>query len=160
MASRAGAGFAERHRLGHEAVAVHRAADQFEQLRHFKRLEQIIVSAEFGRLDGGLRGAEGRDENDGQARLGGVQLAHQVQPVQARHLQIGDDDVERLAGGAGQPVVAASFHDHFATFAGQHPLQGVADAGVVVNQQNFCGGVHSITRGRMIPKVVPRFTCV
>ena len=124
-------------------------------MRDFKWLEQIIVSAEFGRFDGRLRGAEGRDENDGQARLGGVQLAHQVQAVQARHFQVGDDDIERLAAGAHQTVVATSFHDHFATFAGQHPLQGVADAGVVVNQQNFCGGVHSITRGRMIPKVVP-----
>ena len=50
--------------------------------------------------------------------------------------------------GAGQTVVAALFHDHFVAFLGQHPLQGVADAGVIVDQQNFGGGVHSVCLGQ------------
>ena len=49
-----GAGFAQEDRFGHEAVAVGRFADQIQQLRHIERLEHVIVSAEFRRLDGGL----------------------------------------------------------------------------------------------------------
>ena len=149
------AGFAQADRLGHQAVAVGRLAHQFDQLRHVKRLEQIIVSAEFGRLDGGFGGAKGGDQNDGQARLGGVQLADQFQPVQARQPQIGDDQIEGIPTGPRQSVVPAPLDGHLVAFVRQHPLQSVGDAGVVLNQQNFCGGAHAAACGNMMPKVVP-----
>ena len=114
-------------------------------MRNVERLEQIIVGAEFGGFDGGVGGAERRDQNDGQARLGGVQLANQFQPVQARQFQIGDDDVERFLAGAGQTVIAALFDVDFVAFLGQHPLQRVRDAGVVFDQQ-YSGRRRSCSR--------------
>ena len=89
-----GAGFAQENGFGHEAIAGHRPADQIEQPRHVERLEQIIVRAEFRRLNGRFSSAEGGNEDDGQTRLRGVQLANQVQAVQSGQPQIGDDDIE------------------------------------------------------------------
>ena len=40
-------------------------------------------------------------------------------------------------------------------FLDQDPLQRVRNAGVVLDQQNFGGSAHAITRGKTIPKVVP-----
>ena len=57
-------------RLGHQPVAVGRLFHQGQQIRHVERLEQIVVSAEFGRLDGGFRGAKGGDQDDGEAGVG------------------------------------------------------------------------------------------
>jgi hypothetical protein len=130
MASRA----AEGDGLGHEAVAVDGAPDQLEQLGDFKRLEQVIVGAKFGGLDGGLRGAKRGDENDGQAGPGGVQLAHELQAAQAGHFQIGDDHVEGVLGGAGQALVAALFHGHLVAFVGHQPGERVHNAGIVVDE--------------------------
>ena len=113
-------------------------------LGNVERLEQVVVSAELHRFDGGFGGAKGGDQNDGQAGLGRVQLTDQFQAVQARQLQIGDDDIECVLHGARQAVIAALFDGHLMAFLGQHPLQGVGDAGIVFDQQNFGGRVHSV----------------
>jgi hypothetical protein len=77
-----GAGFAEDDRLGHEAVAVGSAADEIEHWGDVEGLEQVVVSAELDGFDGGFGGAEGGNEDDGEARLGGVQLADQLESVE------------------------------------------------------------------------------
>ena len=150
-----GPGFAQDDRLGHEAVAVGRSANQVEHLGHVKGLEQVIVGAEFHGLDGGFGGAEGGDQNDGQARLGGVQLADQLKAVQTGQFQIGDDHIEQIGGGAGQTVVAPLLDHHLVPFLLQNASQGVGDAGVIFDQQNFGGGAHGVAWGRTMPKVVP-----
>ena len=91
----------------------------------------------------------------GRRGLDRVQLADQFQAAQARQFQIGDDQIEGIFRGAGQAVVAASFDDHFMAFGRQHSLQGVGDAGVVLDQQNSGGGVHYAACGSTMPKVVP-----
>ena len=63
------------HRLRHQAAAVDRFADEIEHLLHLERLEQIIVSAEFGRFDGGLSRAMGGHENDRQTWIERVQFS-------------------------------------------------------------------------------------
>src|SRR5439155_22092729 len=42
----------------------------------------------------------------------------------------------------------------------QKPAQGVGDTGVIFDQQDLRSGVHAVTCGNTIPKVVPRFTWV
>ena len=56
--------------LLHVARGLERVGDDFLELRHVERLEQIIVGAELHRLDGGLRGAVGGHQNDQQLGIG------------------------------------------------------------------------------------------
>ncbi len=146
--------------LGHQPIALSRLVHQVEQVGHLKRLEQVIVGAEFGCLDGGLGCAEGRDQDDGQTRLAGVELAHQRQAVQSGQPQIGDDHIERLGAGPRQTLVAALLNGHDISFVGQTVAQGVPDARVIFDQQDFGGAAHLSVRGNTIPKVEPRFTWV
>jgi hypothetical protein len=150
-----GPSFPQDDRFGHETVAVGRSANQVEHLGYVKGLEQVIVGAEFHGLNGGFGGAEGGNQNDGQARLGGVQLADQLKAVQTGQFQIGNDQIEQIGGGAGQTVVAPLLGHHLVPFLLQNALQGVGDAGVIFDQQNFGGGVHGVAWGRTMPKVVP-----
>ena len=126
--------FAHFHRLGHEPIAGHGFGDQIEQFSHIERLEQIVVSAEFGRFDGGFRGAEGGHQNDGQLGLGGVELRDQFQSGQSRHLQIGDDHIERLLFGLGQSFITSLSHGDFIALDLQFFFQATDNAGVVFNE--------------------------
>jgi hypothetical protein len=42
-------------------------------------------------------------------------------------------------------------------FAEQDPVEGIANAGVIFDQQNFCR-THELSLGSMTPKVVPWLT--
>jgi hypothetical protein len=102
--------------------------------RHVKGLEQIIVSAKLGCFDGRISGAKGGRQNNRQARLRRVQLAHQFQPGQPRQTQIGDDKIERIPSRPRQSLVAPPLGGHFMTFVRQHAAQGIADARVIFYQ--------------------------
>ena len=55
-----------------EPAARHRLVNQVEQLGGVKRLEQIVVCAQLGGLDGGLGRVVRRHQDDGQLRFGGA----------------------------------------------------------------------------------------
>ena len=71
-----------------------------------------------------------------------MQLAHEFQAIQARQLEIRDDDIERFLDGAGQTFIAAPLDGHLMAFAGQHAVQRISDTGIVFDQQNFGGRIH------------------
>ena len=134
VARRALLPFPQRHRLAHEAIAPGRLLNQLQQLRHVERLEQILERPQFGGFNGGVGRPKSGGENNRQARLGGVQLADQLQTAQTGQSQVGDDHVERIGRGAGQAVVPPFLHRYVVAFAGQHAPQSVADAGIVFYQ--------------------------
>ena len=148
MASRACPASPSLHRLGHEPAGGDGLLDELQQFRHFKRLEQIIVSAGLRGFDGGFGGAVRGHHHDRQPRLGGVQFAHQFQPVQAGQFQIGDDHVKTSFLGAGQAGVAGCLNRHFIAFVGQHAAQSGHDGGIVLDQQDFCGRIHGLCSGK------------
>ena len=90
-------GFPHFQRFGHEPAAGHGLGDQIEQFAHVKRLEEIVVGAELGGFNGGFGGAERGHHDDGQLRLGGMELLDQFEAGQARHLQIGEHHVAGFA---------------------------------------------------------------
>ena len=131
-----GPGRAQFDLLGHHAPAGNAFGDERKQLGHLEGLEQVIVGAGFGGLDGALGGAVGGHHDDGQARLGDVQVAHQVQPVQARQLHVGDDDIQLFVLGPRQAGVAARLDKDFIALLAEEPAQGHNDARIVLDQQN------------------------
>ena len=142
MAERFDAGFAHLHRLGHQPAAGDGRGDQVQQFIGFKRLEQIIVRAELGGLDGGFGRAVRGHQDDGQLRFGGVKLGHQFQSAQARQSQVGDDHAVLLPAGLFQTGIAPAGNIHLIVLLAQHLLQGGGSADVVFDQQNFRFHVH------------------
>ncbi len=126
-----GAGFAEGDGFGYEPIAVSGFGDEGEHLRDVEGLEDVVVCAEFGGFDGSFGGAIGGDENDRQARAGGVKLLDEFKAVETRESEVSDDDVERGLRSAGEAVVTAMLDNDFVAFAGEDALEGVANAGVV-----------------------------
>ena len=98
----------------------------------------------------------GRHENDGQARLGGMQPAHQLHAVLARQLEVRDDDVEATPLRHPQAVVTTGDHQHVVTFFRKNSAQLRSSAGVVFDQQDSRRGTHAdADTGNRTPKVVP-----
>ena len=75
----------------------------------FKRLLIVAAHGEGGHHD---------DRNMGDLRIG-LDLAGHFQPVQARQLDVHDDQVRTLLGGGGQPLEAVDRLDHLEIGAGQ-----------------------------------------
>ena len=96
-----------RNDLSHVARGLQGVADDFLELRHFERLEQIIVSAQLHRFDGGLGRAVRRHEND---QLLGIQLPDAAQclhAADAAHADIHEHEVRLQLGNQLQPVLPA-----------------------------------------------------
>src|SRR5438034_3026397 len=68
--------------------------------------------------------------------------------------------MERFPTGADQPIIPAHLQNDFVTFFRQDTPEHDGEARVIFNQQDSRSIVHRSTRGRTIPKVVPRCTCV
>ena len=131
-------------RFGHEPAAGHGLGHEIEQFAHVKRLEEVVVGAELGGFDGGFGRAESGHHDDGQLRLGGMELLDQFEAGQARHLQIGEHHVARVLPGAGQALIAARGRGDLIAFGLQLLFQRRRNAGVVFNQQNFRLRVHHL----------------
>ena len=90
-----GARLADLDRLGGKPRGGDGFAEELEQFLGGEWFEQVIVGAEPGRLDRGLGRAVRGHDDDGQQRLGGVQLRGEIEPVEARQLEIAEHHVER-----------------------------------------------------------------
>jgi hypothetical protein len=126
-------GFAEGNRFRHEAIAVGGFGDEGKHFRDVEGLEDVIVGAEFGCFDGGLGGAVGGDEYDGETGASGVKLLDEFEAVESGQAEVGDDDVEMGLGSASEAIVTAVFDDDIVAFAGEDALEGVANAWIVLD---------------------------
>ena len=107
-----------------------------DQPLHLERLLQVIISAELGGLDGCFHRAVRSHQHDRQARLGIVQLPHEIQTAQPGQAQVGQHHVALVVAGSAQSLVAAIAHGDFEAVLLQHVTQVRRQAGVVFNQKN------------------------
>ncbi len=138
----AGGRVGQGHGFTHEAARGHGALEDADQPRHLERFLQVIVSAEFGGLDGGLNGAVRGHQHDGQARLGFVKLPHEFQAAESWQAQIGQHHVAFAIAGAAQSVVAAMADGDFETVLLEHVAKICRQTGVVFDEQNMRGREH------------------
>ena len=84
---------AQASRFLDEAGLLHRAVDDGAQRLGVERLEEVVLGALLHRLDGAGDGAErGHDDEHGTGRRCAC-LLHERDSVQARHLEVREDDV-------------------------------------------------------------------
>jgi len=70
-----------------------RVRDDVLQLDDIERLQEVIVSAEFHRLDGRLRGAVGGHQNDEELGIHLADAAQRLEAVDAPHADVHEDEV-------------------------------------------------------------------
>ena len=105
-------------------------------------LEQVFEGAGLHALDRRRHRAVAGEDDHRQAGLGAGDPAEQGQAVLARHLEVGDDDVDAgeppvVEGGAGVRRRA-----HLEALAGEDGGQRFADVGLVVDHQHAAAGGH------------------
>ena len=87
----------EERRVGddllHVARGLERIGNDFLELGNVKRLEQIIVSAELHRFDGGLRRAVSRHQNDEQLGIGDADFTEGFHAGHAGHAHVHQHEV-------------------------------------------------------------------
>ena len=94
----------QRDRLAAKLRLVERAARGRARARPLERLRQVVVRALPDRLDGGVDGAVCGHHDDGSRRVSSSRRERfeQLEPVELRHAQIGDEDVETLRSRGGR----------------------------------------------------------
>ena len=122
--------------LARQLTALGRRSHPHQQLVAEERLLHEIDRAELHRLDRGVDGAEaGHDDERGiDAQI--AQLPEDVEAGDAGHAHVGQDDVVGATPGHLEAFLAARRRLHGVPGAAQRPLHAVADARVVVYQQN------------------------
>ena len=122
--------------LARQLTALCRRSHPHQQLVAEERLLHEIDGAELHRLDRRVDGAEaGHDDERGiDAEI--AQLAEDVEAGNPRHAHVGEDDVEGATLGHLEAFLAGRRRLHAVPRAAERPLHAVADARVVVNQQN------------------------
>jgi len=99
----------------HEPPRFDRFGDDLEHVRNFKRFEDIIKGAHFGRFDGGFGGSEGRHDDDRQLGFEGVDGLEGFKAVDAGKADVQNNEVRDalmdqsqtgLAGGRAFDLIA------------------------------------------------------
>ena len=101
-------GLAERADLLLELPPLDCAAENDGQQFHFDRLGDKVVGPCANRRNGRLQVAEGRHHDHRHVRPVGHQPRAELQPVHARHLQVGEHDIEILAAGGLEGLAGGS----------------------------------------------------
>ena len=135
-------GISQGHGVTHEAAGIHSALEHLEKFPHLERLLQVIISAEFGGLDGRLNRAICSHQQDRQTRLGFVKLPHEFQTTESRHAQIGQYHVVIVFAGAAQTLVAAIAYSDFEAVLLEHIAQVRGQTVVVFNEKYVSGFGH------------------
>jgi hypothetical protein len=118
------------------------AFDQGEQLGRIEGFNHVVEGAELHRLDGGLRGAEGRHEDHQLLRVGRADVLERLQARHAGHAVVEQHDIGRLFLDGGHAFLTARGLLHLVVLRRKHAVQRVANFGVVIDDENAgdCGG--------------------
>ncbi len=137
-----------------------RVLGQRQDLGRVERLHHVVEGPVLHRLDGGLRGAEGRHQHHQLLGIGRADVLEGLDPAHPAHPHIEENQVRRRAlldqRGA---LLAAGGLDHAVLPGRQHPRQGIADLGVVIDDQDgrqmvWIGHRMVISRARREPAKV------
>jgi hypothetical protein len=139
-----------------------------------ERLAQIIAGAEAHRFDRGLGRGEGGDHDAEDVLVDLLRGTQDVDAAEIGHLDVRDQDVDRLAPEQIDRGAAVLGQQHFVALAPQHDLQHLAHRALIVDDQDprrapigggrgrLGDGVHDATparAGRRTATVVPAPGC-
>ena len=148
--------------LVREPDRLERAAHDGEELVGVERLLEVVVGAGLHRLDRLPLRAVGGDEHDARRARPAGDPAEQLHPVHPRHAQVGHHELRgpRLEARERRGAVRRLFHEE--PLALEDLAQRVADAGVVVDDEDARERAHaarpppaSTGRGRTSSAAVP-----
>mmetsp|Transcript_21671 Transcript_21671/g.84405 ORF Transcript_21671/g.84405 Transcript_21671/m.84405 type:complete len:428 (+) Transcript_21671:1981-3264(+) len=146
--------------FGRRAAAQHRV-DAGQQFARIEGLGEIVVRADLQADDAVHVLDLGGQHDDGRAVVGGAQPAADGQAVFAGQHQVQHDQVHRLAGELLVQGPAVLGQQHLEAFLGEVAPQQVADAGVVVDDEDAVGACAraAVHRGSRIcnSRIVSRF---
>ena len=125
-----------------QVAPLERLVDQLDELLAPERLGREVVGAVLHRLHGFLDGAEGGQQDHVDVRhdrLGGPQ---ELEPGEARHPEVGDDEVDAAGLNPFQRRSPVRGEHHPIAFAGQGALEALPQAGVVIGDEQSRGLSH------------------
>ena len=125
-----------------ELAALERLVDQLQELLAAEGLGEEVVGAVLHGLDGFLHRAERGQEDDVQVGRDGLGRAQQLEAGEPRHLEVGDDEVDAAALHALQRGASVGGQQHAVALARQRALEALAQAGIVVGDQQRGGIRH------------------
>ncbi|MNG07789.1 hypothetical protein D3C84_911070 [compost metagenome] len=111
--------------------------DQLEQGPGLERLDQVIRRALTHRIDRPLHRAVGRHQQHRQLRLTRPQQSEQLMTIHARHIDVTEHQVERLATDGSQRFLRRTDRGVGVTAEHQRIRQGFAQGAVVLDQQHL-----------------------
>ena len=118
-----------------ERAPLESLADHAHELRALQGLGQEVDGAVLHGAHGLLHGAEGREEDD--VHVGGrlARLLQKLQPREARHLQIREEQVDAALAQPVEGGLAVGRQHHAIALAGERALETLAHRGIVVGHQ-------------------------
>ena len=128
-----------------DVLFVQRLVDDDLQLFQVERLHDVVFGAELHGLDGVVGGGVGRDHDHRQLLIVGLDLLEQLDAVEVGHADVGDDQVVFPPFQLLERVQAAHRLIHLVALLAQDERQHVAQAVVVIDQQNVYGLLKHIT---------------
>ena len=138
--------FAQARHLRAQGHLAERLLDDQHELLDLEGLGDVVEGAQLDRPDGGVDGSEGGDGDDVGGGMHLAHLAQQVEPIEVRHLDVRDHQVDaalldpldarpRAAGGLDPEALVL-----------QLLAQVVAHGGVVVDHQDHRAGLRRAAR--------------
>ncbi len=106
----------------------------------FEGLGDVVVSPGAQRLYGAFDGAIGGDHDDRQSGIEGLDFLEQFQAVHARHLNVGDHQVEIFSADVLQGLITRAYRHRFITILGQHPAKQSPHSLFVIDDKNLFSG--------------------
>jgi hypothetical protein len=113
-----------------------RAADGLQKRLALEGLFEVVECAAAERLLGRLDGAVRGEQQDDDGGVEGEELREQLDAVHARHLQVGEREVEASLARDAQRRLARRGRRHVVALARQNHLQNLALRLLVVNDQD------------------------
>ena len=136
-----------------QPLALEGVADDEADFVQLERLGDVVVGAQLHRLDRGLRGGDGGDDDHGHVRGDLLGRAQHLQPVHLGHAQVGDDGVRGVATEGLDGSLAARGGEDVIAFLLEGDGEEVPHALLIIDHEHAGLGhggsmLHRAVRGR------------
>src|SRR5690606_28379248 len=122
--------------LGSKLAVLEGSLDESDEALGIDRLLDEIIGAVLHRLHGVLDRSHSREEDDGSAGASIGELLEQTEPIEARKVEVGDDDGEALAIDEAKRILRRWRAADGEPFARQELDEGVTYIGFVVDEKD------------------------